>query len=213
MLYIFEKQIELNRRINPKLYEDIQTDPELRRKWFLNFELALKQESAEAVDSLGWKWWKKQEPDWEQVRLELIDIWHFGLSDLLLSHSSEQEIVNLVSKAFSQALPQQDFKLSLESFTEETLAEKSFDVLAFHQLATDANLSFDDLFLGYVCKNVLNFFRQDHGYKDGTYVKNWGVREDNEHLVELSKELDANSVTFKDDLYQALKARYVDLCE
>ena len=54
---IFERQIELNERINPTLYKDIQNDPELKRKWFLNFEKALSQESAEAIDSLNWKWW------------------------------------------------------------------------------------------------------------------------------------------------------------
>ena len=29
----------------------------------LQFELALKQEAAEAIDSLNWKWWKKDEDD------------------------------------------------------------------------------------------------------------------------------------------------------
>ena len=43
-------------------------------------------ECAELMDHYGWKWWKKQQPDWEQVKLELIDIWHFGLSDLLMQH-------------------------------------------------------------------------------------------------------------------------------
>ena len=44
-------------------------------------------------------------------------------------------------------------------------------------------MDFDALYRSYVGKNVLNFFRQDHGYKEGTYVKNWAGREDNEHLV------------------------------
>jgi dimeric dUTPase (all-alpha-NTP-PPase superfamily) len=37
-------------------------------------------ESAELMDHYGWKWWKHQKPDVEQVKLELIDIWHFGLT-------------------------------------------------------------------------------------------------------------------------------------
>lgn len=37
-------------------------------------------------------------------------------------------------------------------------------------------------FKQYTGKNVLNVFRQDHGYKAGTYIKVWDGREDNEHL-------------------------------
>ena len=61
---IFEQQITLNKRINSKLYEDIQKNPELKREWFLKFEKALSQESAEAIDSLNWKWWKQDDDDW-----------------------------------------------------------------------------------------------------------------------------------------------------
>ncbi len=71
------------------------------------------------------------------------------------------------------------------------------------------DMSFDQLYRGYVGKNVLNFFRQDHGYKDGSYRKHWGDgREDNVHLVEVVQSLDATVPTFKEDLYSALQARY-----
>ena len=39
--------------------------------------------TVELLDHFGWKWWKLQPGDLDQVRLELVDIWHFGLSDLL----------------------------------------------------------------------------------------------------------------------------------
>ena len=54
-----------------------------------------------------------------------------------------------------------------------------------------SDLSFDQLYRMYVGKNVLNFFRQDHGYKDGSYVKVWDGREDNEHLSDILSRLDA----------------------
>ena len=76
-----------------------------------------------------------------------------------------------------------------------------------------ADLDFEGLYRGYVGKNVLNFFRQDHGYKDGSYIKVWSGREDNEHLVELTAELDASSATFKDDLYAGLAKRYLELAK
>jgi hypothetical protein len=55
---------------------------------------------------------------------------------------------------------------------------------------------------------VLNFFRQDHGYKDGTYLKQWHGREDNEHLMDLLKQLDSAELAFAENLYAALKRVY-----
>jgi hypothetical protein len=67
------------------------------------------------------------------------------------------------------------------------------------------------LYSAYVGKNVLNFFRQDNGYKDGTYTKNWQGREDNEHLVELVAGLDKDASDFGEQVYQALQDRYRQL--
>ena len=69
-------------------------------------------------------------------------------------------------------------------------------------------LDFKALYTGYIGKNVLNFFRQDNGYKEGTYQKYWNDREDNEHLIEVIDTLDAAADDFKDQLYSALEARY-----
>ena len=61
---IFEEQIRLNEKINPDLYKEID-DPEIKRQRFLQFELVLRQESAEAIDSLNWKWWREDDDDWK----------------------------------------------------------------------------------------------------------------------------------------------------
>jgi hypothetical protein len=69
-------------------------------------------------------------------------------------------------------------------------------------------MDFDSLYRTYVGKNVLNFFRQDHGYKDGSYIKVWQGREDNEHLVEVLADLDSGSPDFREQVYQGLGRRY-----
>ena len=170
-------------------------------------------ECAEMLDHYGWKWWKHQQPDMEQVKLELVDIWHFGLSQLLLDNADEEALATDLAKVFQtdDATGAGDFRDQLESFTLSTLSTKSFDPRQFVILLNSAELDFDELYTRYVGKNVLNFFRQDNGYQSGTYSKNWGGREDNEHLVELSLELDATDPAFKDTLYSALKARYTEL--
>lgn len=105
---IFDKQIELNKRINNTLYDDIKKDPELRRKWFLNFELALKQESAEAIDSLNWKWWKKDEDDWDNAKVELVDMLHFWVSMCTIAGMDAAEVMTLYFKKNNLNFKRQD---------------------------------------------------------------------------------------------------------
>ncbi len=168
-------------------------------------------ECAELMDHYGWKWWKKQQPDVEQVQLELIDIFHFGLSSLLAKNIPVEQLAVQLDTALRVQYEKKEFRLALEDFVQLTLNQRVFNVDAFVQLMASAELGFDALYRGYVGKNVLNFFRQDNGYKDGSYIKNWAGREDNEHLVDLMASLDAGSQNFKDDLYAGLSQRYREL--
>ena len=68
--------LELQNAMNSKVNENwVEQD----FAWYR----AIWVECAELLDHYGWKWWKKQTPDADQVKLELVDIWHFGLSILL----------------------------------------------------------------------------------------------------------------------------------
>ena len=69
-------------------------------------------------------------------------------------------------------------------------------------------MSWDTLHKSYIAKNVLNLFRQAHGYKDGSYLKEWGGREDNEVLSEMVA-LDPQLTP--DELMARLRAVYVQL--
>jgi len=94
---VFNAQIKLNERINPTLYQDIQ-DPEIRRRVFMQFELAMRQESAEAIDSLNWKWWKHDTDDWDNVKIELIDILHFWVSMATVAGLTAEDVFELYAK-------------------------------------------------------------------------------------------------------------------
>jgi len=175
-----------------------------------NFEWyrAIWIEAAELLDHYGWKWWKKQQPDREQVVLELIDIWHFGLSILLSEDKGHSEIAEKIAKELNVVSEGEDFRLLLEAFALETLKTRAFDLRGFARLMAGMQLGFDELFRTYVGKNVLNFFRQDNGYKDGSYVKVWNNKEDNEHLAEVVADLDDNRSDFREAVYKGLKERY-----
>ena len=194
--------LDLQDSMNTKVNANWQTQG---YEWYR----AIWVESAELLDHYGWKWWKKQTPDTEQVALELIDIWHFGLSILLQSGTKPELIVAQIQNQLVIATDEQDFRLDLEKFVAATLNDHQFHIGLFGRLMAGIDMSFEQLYRGYVGKNVLNFFRQDHGYKDGSYRKHWhDGREDNEHLVEVVLSLDTTKVEFKDELYVALKDRY-----
>lgn len=197
--------LELQNDMNTKVH------PEWRQQ---NFEWyrAIWVECAELLDHYGWKWWKKQTPDLGQIALELVDIWHFGLSLLLLKGDSPETIADNVIAELANAGKGDDFRLDLEDFTHQTLASKEFEVGRFARLMQGIDMDFEQLYVGYVGKNVLNFFRQDHGYQDGSYQKQWGGVEDNEHLVEIVDQLDTSAGNFKDELYSRMLQRYKKLC-
>ena len=193
--------LDLQDAMNTKVNEDWMNQ---NFSWYR----AIWVESAELLDHYGWKWWKKQSLDAEQVKLELVDIWHFGLSILLLESDNREEISSDIAKQISSGKSSGDFCGDLEAFTLTTLEKKSFDISGFSALMSGINLSFEELYVSYIGKNVLNFFRQDNGYQDGSYKKVWSGKEDNQHLVELVGELDTNSKLFKDNLYVSLQRRY-----
>ena len=197
--------LELQNDMNTKVHADWRAQ---------NFEWyrAIWIECAELLDHYGWKWWKKQTPDVDQIALELVDIWHFGLSLMLLSNDSKDVLVDQVEQIFMSPVMSDDFAIDLESFTEKTLITKDFDLQGFARLMAGINMDFETLYVGYVGKNVLNFFRQDYGYKDGSYVKQWNGVEDNEHLVQIVSTLDTSSSAFAKNLYSQMELRYKELC-
>jgi dimeric dUTPase (all-alpha-NTP-PPase superfamily) len=173
---------------------------------------ALWIECGELIEHFGYKWWKKQTPELEQVRLEAIDIWHFGMSALFVEGKSIEAIAAEMNQAVTQHQASNlDVREATEALAAYSLNTKSFSVGLFCDLMQAVDLSFDELYRQYVGKNTLNFFRQDHGYKEGTYIKNWAGREDNEHLVEILNELDSSAKEFADNVYAALVTRYRDI--
>ena len=62
-------------------------------------------ECGELIEHYGYKWWKKQVPDIEQVRLEVIDIWHFGLSALFQDGKTTGQIADEIIAPCKIAIP------------------------------------------------------------------------------------------------------------
>jgi len=199
---MFVMQDKLNAAINANWINDESQD----------WHCAVLVEGAEMIDHYGWKWWKHQVPDIEQVQLELVDIWHFIMSAQLREYPQldmEQAIEQSVEQWFdvlNTPASKGDF-LPLAKALVGQSAQSKIAYQEFSQLMASVDFSFADLYKWYIGKNVLNYFRQDHGYKDGSYIKVWHGREDNEHLADALK-AHACDDQLGDNIYQSLTTAY-----
>jgi dimeric dUTPase (all-alpha-NTP-PPase superfamily) len=205
---MLDLQVGMNKKIDPQWHV---ADFAFLRAVFV--------EAAEALEHYGWKWWKKQTPDMGQLRIELVDIWHFLMSHYLVLSGNDQEAA---AKAIAQewgASP--EFEFDGKRYVPERMdMREQLELLAalsavrrIHlplvvALFKGCGLDAGSLYTAYVSKNILNHFRQDHGYKTGEYVKVWRGLEDNAHMEELLKTLDARSESLPGRLYEALERRY-----
>ena len=197
ILSMLEMQEEMNARVHESWRDQ-------------NFEWyrAIWIECAELMDHYGYKWWKHQEPDEAQVQLEIVDIWHFGMSCLLQNERDEERLASNIALSWKEQRSESNFREIVEALAAETLNNRTFSISIFSELCNSSELSFPQLYSFYIGKNVLNFFRQDNGYKEGSYKKIWGGREDNDHLNDLLNTIDNTAANFSELLYKALEDRY-----
>ena len=166
-------QHRLNSVVNPLWIE-------ARNPWYR----AVMVEAVEALDHHGWKWWKASTPDLPQVQIELVDIWHFVLS-AFLEEGRGDALTNRIKSAGEHAFyASYDTRLVFDKLI-SAASEKWFDASAFTKLMHRTGLDWAALHQMYLAKNILNLFRQAHGYTEGTYIKTWFGQEDNVVLANL----------------------------
>lgn len=179
----FKQIVELQDSFNSKLNKNWKK---------ANFDWCcyLMVESAEQLDSLNLYHWKDKKDDLENFKVEVIDNFHF-LTSLWQTISDNDGVATLFNTKFAKVSKmEQDEKDTLINLTKYfTLKVLEFD---FTRHTAHLSTATETLFklmvkLGinspqkayqeYLIKNALNIFRQQNGYKEGTYVKTWGVDE------------------------------------
>ena len=187
---------------------NVLVHPQWREQGF-EFYRAMWVECAEMLDHFGWKWWKQQTPDIDQVKLELVDIWHFALSELMRERAIDPAVAEqLAAVSVDKATDPEGFRLAIETLAAACLSTRSIDLSAFCAAMAALPMDYAELYALYIGKNMLNRFRQNNGYKSGEYRKLWQGREDNEHLIELLDELSDVPEQLPERLYAGLEARY-----
>ena len=193
----------------------------------INWRRCMYMEMVEAIDSAPWKHWKAIEgkTDIKNFQIELVDIWHFLLSELLKNLSVEQSSV-IIEKYIEETYPLRlpifwdkeknmmldDYIKPYEDFIRLALKQEDNvdyleDITKQFFLCLDASaMTFIELYKLYIGKNVLNKFRQDHGYKEWTYKKIWANwKEDN---VTMQNFIEDNEDFTFDELYNHLEEEY-----
>jgi dimeric dUTPase (all-alpha-NTP-PPase superfamily) len=166
----------------------------------INWKRCIYMECAEMIDSFAWKHWKSiaRKPDWENLKIEVVDVWHFVMSEALRDASInfrgtiDDLALNISQMPSYRALQHGEFHLDPV-------------MKNFFELTKMSGLNLALLYRLYVGKNILNQFRQDHGYKEGTYIKEWGSVEDN---VAMKRIWEENGEISPEELYAELEKRY-----
>lgn len=160
-------------------------------------------EAAEAVQHIkSWLWWKEGEyakppsdKDARQVKMELVDILHFGLSMQLvqmnerLSESHEHrsapqmqsDYAEYYVRCFDGEPVRGDFEkvcTQLEDLVGYVCRDKVFSTRFFAGACAASGMDLDEVFSLYFAKTALNRFRWKNGYnlsdgEKGKYVKMW----------------------------------------
>ena len=215
ILTMLRLQQKLNDETNGVNWEEGKT----KQGKIIDWKRCIYLEAAELIDSYPWKHWKNIEAkvDRENVKIELVDIWHFVLSEALRvnklnGNSSLEELSQNIEKNIADIKvqkPQNYYQEieAIESFIKKLLCnfELNSFIKSFFELCYKLDLDLNSLYKLYIGKNILNKFRQDNGYKNGTYIKNWNGKEDNvvmQEILEENSDIDAN------ELYNKLQQIY-----
>ena len=186
----------------------------------INWLRCIHMEVAELIDSAPWKHWKNitADADMKNVHVELVDIWHFLMSYILQETNVPKGVSLVNTHCIYEAVENVDVKLMIKeseklSYIALAIETGNMPIFSgierfidqFFRTCKISGLSFTWLQKLYIGKNCLNKFRQDNGYKEGSYIKEWNGREDNVVMIEIIDTME--NVSF-DILYSELTKAY-----
>jgi len=199
------------------------------------FNRYIRQELAELIDSLNYKHWNEKKNDFDNVVVEAIDVLHFMLSQLyyigreerheifedyaILKKLNKTEKLNEEDKVNKIILLSEKIMFNTHlidniqlkrvmHYSNGNILKDSFHLLFGIFKALEMNI--DGVVRAYFTKNLLNRLRQEYGYKEGKYKKQWKYNgnnvEDNVVVTKLANEMSADEI--KESLYLKIKDYY-----
>jgi len=220
--------LQLQNSLNDATNGDKWTEGTTKTGNVINWKRCIYMECAEMIDSFTWKHWKNldADADWDNLQIEVIDVWHFiislaiedyslnlkgGIEDLAIN-ISQLDSFSKVDVSSENFAAQDKVIAKVENIMLHSLSNEKLDLESlisdFFDLVIMSGLDLESLYKLYVGKNILNQFRQDNGYKDGSYIKIWAGEEDN---VVMKRVWEENENLKPDALYKELTKLYLAL--
>lgn len=218
-----EKTCSLQKDLNSKI-DTNWVDADYHWKTCILVELG------ELLASSGYKHWKKENQDLDNMKMEVVDVYHFFISFLITSvdddtsetlakaikfyenkyaNKNNQYIKNIREDKhlFIEKVNKVSAKL-INFVQKEKIDSASVEMIELISLFFD---SFEEFYSLYLAKNALNIFRQQHGYKTGEYIKHWRENtEDNVVVSEIieSYKKDSDALPTIEDLLTLMQFEY-----
>lgn len=217
--------------LNTKSYDSAWIDKGLSGEF--DYPMAAVDEVHEFLRSLPFQWWTKDQPDRQNQVTELVDAWHFIMSQYIIDHGGD---VQVAAESVARSYPYTQMGMNRLEPTVKQQAKKLIVSLyggrhqdgagcvvqdsyieCFFLLLRRSNISLELLYARYIAKATLNKFRVANGYKQGTYMKKWAlageVGEDNFFLSRfVDQELEAgHQVPSEEDVNHFLTRVYAEV--
>jgi dimeric dUTPase (all-alpha-NTP-PPase superfamily) len=109
-------QQALNERIGVRTEGMSESD---KITWILNYCRAMSQEVAELTESVPWKWWAKyQKFDEQNVRVEIVDLFHFLISLAQVAGMSADDVFEAYCKKNEVNFKRQDSGYAVKDYSD-----------------------------------------------------------------------------------------------
>lgn len=186
---IAEVQSILNSKADPNNpnWKEVRTEND--------FKLASILEMAEMIESTPWKWWKGGNADLWNIKIELIDMLHFMISNVAMRDSIKDNEANKVLgfkedekivKAFFYDNDENkgaDRDVSMDIF--KALVNEEYDFDFINEVVKGGGLEANEISSIYIAKYTLNEIRWEGGYALNQYKKmKSGYVDENGNAVE-----------------------------
>jgi len=208
------------------------------------WKTCINDEVMEMLKSTPWKHWSKidTEIDYENIKLEIVDVWHFLISDVIKGFidlykennveltrelavertvelfSNFNDVIYTINDMHADhdagdnvdpnnIIPKIRRLLAVVFNTEQCIVGL---LLLMIYMEEQHNFAFKDIYKLYLGKNMLNIFRRNNGYQEGTYIKVWNGEEDNIVLQRMLNEIPVEELT-KDILMNRLEEEYIKI--
>lgn len=218
----------IQNQLNTKSYKTDWLDK--GRTGEYDYRIAAGDELHEFLRTLPFAWWSGAIEDRQNCITELVDAWHFLMSQAIIDANGDlNAAVEVAMIAYDRFAAQGEYALledtaalvqkrTTRKLISELYADKDAEIYLYHffDLCYMYGVKMDQLSARYVAKATLNKFRQANGYSDKprTYIKNWKFAngnsgEDNKFLADwVDAEYEGGVVVDETEVYAWLSRTY-----